>query len=433
MFINYILPIALQQALLSYNMLVDNFIAGTLGSSEISALGSASRLLFIIRFSILAFAIGNSVISTQNSSSEGKVGKTLTISILSSLVFSIIFIISYFVNRSSILNSFSISSEVNSIAGSYIDITIFSSLTLSFILSIVTSMRSLSTLYPSLIATTSGIVTNVLVSNLLLTNSAMPNVVSIAWGTIASEVVILLILILYALNYHPDMVEWSLSSNIDLQDVKEYLQMSLIILASHIIWAIHVMLLHNLYGKLGPKEHAAFGIIAPIETLLFDLFSSLGLTALVLIGRELSKDENEKAYLTSKKMILIGVLSGIVIGSTIFLASNFIPSLYNIDPIERDYATYLLKVYAIFSVVKIVNSVMYNGVLRAGGDVTFITVVTTILAWGLIIPISYIGTVYYNWNIQKIYLATSASELVSGLMMMIRFRSKRWMNNLAKD
>ena len=131
MILNYVVPIALQQAVTSVNFILDNIIVSQIGSVAIAALGSSNRFLFIIRFSIVAFSIGNAVISAQlsKSSKKGEIGKTLTVSVVTSVLFSIFFIVTYFTNRSFILTSFSPDEDIVSAAGSYIDIVIFSSFT----------------------------------------------------------------------------------------------------------------------------------------------------------------------------------------------------------------------------------------------------------------------------------------------------------------
>ena len=113
------------------------------------------------------------------------------------------------------------------------------------------------------------------------------------------------------------------------------------------------------------------------------------------------------------------------------LSSN-IASLYSVSYEEAANIAILLRILGIFMAVKLSSSILYNGILRAGGDMTFILLLTVLLAWGLIVPISYIGYHFYNWNIYVIYTVMNASEVVTLTLMVLRFKSKKWMNNLVK-
>lgn len=123
---------------------------------------------------------------------------------------------------------------------------------------------------------------------------------------------------------------------------------------------------------------------------------------------------------------------GAVAGLGLAILSSNIASLYSVSYEEAANIAILLRILGIFMAVKLSSSILYNGILRAGGDMTFILLLTVLLAWGLIVPISYIGYHFYNWNIYVIYTVMNASEVVTLTLMVLRFKSKKWMNNLVK-
>ena len=436
MILNYVVPIALQQAVTSVNFILDNIIVSQIGSVAIAALGSSNRFLFIIRFSIVAFSIGNAVISAQlsKSSKKGEIGKTLTVSVVTSVLFSIFLIVTYFTNRSFILTSFSPDEDIVSAAGSYIDIVIFSSFTLSIYLSLITSLRSLGSLFYPMLSSALSLLVNFSLSYILVFGNwgfKSYGLRGAAYSTVISEIVALLFLIVAAYMKQREMFSKE-AFRPNLGDFRSYLRISLIILFSHAVWSMQTMIMHNLFGKLGKSELVAYGAIIPIETIILDIFAAFGFSTLIFVGRKLALDKKKAAFSFSLNMLKVGTMVGAVAGLGLAILSSNIASLYSVSYEEAANIAILLRILGIFMAVKLSSSILYNGILRAGGDMTFILLLTVLLAWGLIVPISYIGYHFYNWNIYVIYTVMNASEVVTLTLMVLRFKSKKWMNNLVK-
>jgi putative MATE family efflux protein len=433
MIISYILPIAMQQIMTTIHFILDNFLVASMGSTEIAALGSSSRFLFILRFGILAFSIANAVISAQIKDDKLEIRRYLSKSILSGIMFTIIFISIYVIFKDSILGSFTPSLDIQRESSKYISILILSGFTLSFFMPLITSLRSLGDLKISAIVTSIGLASHIFI-NLKVINSSIFNnldkIYGLAIGSVVSEIIMVTILIVYLYRKHNIL---PITFNLNGAKIIEYMRSSLTILLSHMIWALHVMLMHNLFGRLGSVELTAIGIVSTFEVLIFDLASSLGSTALVALGRPLSQNDKPAAYSIGVKMLKTSAFVGLIVGLSLFTISGLISNIFSITQVEKDLVIKLLTIHSIFQVIKFINATLYNGILRSGGDVFYVMLLTTFLAWGLIIPITHIGHFYFGWRSIEIYFALHALELVTFTLMLIRFNSRVWIKNLSQE
>jgi putative MATE family efflux protein len=432
MIMSYVLPIALQQIMTTMHFILDNFLVASMGSSSIAALGSASRFLFILRFGILAFAIGNSVISAQIKQNKLEIQKYLSKSIMSSLMFSFIFILVYLTFQNKILGNFTNDPIIQKEAQKYISIMILSGFTMSIFSPLVTSLRSLGELKISVLATALGLMTHMIMNISILKGYLLTNISQIsglAIGSLISELVMIKVLAIFLYRKYQIL---PITLDINREKFHEFNKMNLTILLSHMIWALHVMIMHNLFGKLGNEELTAMGIVSSFEVAIFDLASSLGFTALVMLGKPLSENRSEEAYTIAKKMLKNAAYIGLLVGITLILFSSKISNQFHITGLEKAIVRKLFFIHALFQIIKFTNAVLYNGILRAGGDMKYITVLTTLLAWGLIIPITHIGYYLFNWEYINIYSAIHALELITFFLMFRKFKSKSWIKNLSE-
>lgn len=429
MIFNYVIPIILQQVLTTFHYMLDNFMVAGLGSIEIGAMMSANRFIFIIRFTILAFAIANAVFSAQMSSRIDKVSRYFYISTFVSLFFSLAFIILYFSSRNFILGTFSNDPNIIAGAGNYIDIVIFTAITQSIILNLTASLRSIGLLKIPLNTILLIVFSNFLMNGLMIKGRVELGLQGAAVATLAAEILGMVFLILSVMLNKKEI----LSNNIhetSLAEVTKYIRFSMVIWFSHIIWAMYVMLFQNLIGGLGAQELAAFGVVAPIELMFYEIGISLGFVLVVFVGKDLAENKFDEAYHRTKRFVKFIAILSIFVSVLILLLSKFLLALYNISAEESAIAFNILRWLAVFLSVKIIAPLFYNGSLRAGGDMAYILGVTTFLSWGLILPIAYTGYHFFNFGLIEIYITVGLSEIVSLVLLFARFHSKKWMKKI---
>ncbi len=73
------------------------------------------------------------------------------------------------------------------------------------------------------------------------------------------------------------------------------------------------------------------------------------------------------------------------------------------------------------------------GILRAGGDTKFCMIVDIISIWFIGVPLSFISVLLFKLPIHYVLAIVFSEELIKAIVVIKRYRSKKWLNNLIMD
>jgi Na+-driven multidrug efflux pump len=71
------------------------------------------------------------------------------------------------------------------------------------------------------------------------------------------------------------------------------------------------------------------------------------------------------------------------------------------------------------------------GILRAGGDTRFSVFLDGMIIWLVGVPMAYFGTFALHLPIHFVYLFAMSEEVTKWILGVLRYRSRKWINNLA--
>lgn len=122
------------------------------------------------------------------------------------------------------------------------------------------------------------------------------------------------------------------------------------------------------FARIGITEGAAIQACNTINNLFSLAAFSIGDAILILIGQKLGEGKLELAYAMSKKIIMVGLIIGLVMGGGVILMGEPILSLFDFTPEGAVYAKKILMVYGATLWLTLYNAMHVTGTLRGGGD-----------------------------------------------------------------
>lgn len=431
-----ILPITIQHLMLSLNSLLDNFMVGELGEFYLAATGSSIKFVNVARQIIYGFVAANAILTSQFSVRKDKKGiaQSLTVSILSSLTFSFLFVLVYFFNRSYILSEFTKNVEIQNIAGQYLDIAIFSSVTLSFIISLTYSLRSRGIMNFQYITCSSLLIVNASLNYLLIFgNFGFPKlgIRGAAIATVTSEVIVALIAIAAdrILSYD-SFGKFEYLTAIDFSFIWKYFSITIPVIVANLLTSISALLVHNIFGKIGIEALGAYGAFTPIEMIVSHLFSGFGNAVLIIVGNELGRKNFDEAYRKALRINIYGLSLSFIVGVILFLTSEDIANNYQISQLSKYNLATAIKMSALFLPIKIFNTISINGTFRSGGDTMLLFWVGFLFNCLFSVGVTRVGYYFFNFGFIETYSVIVLVEIVIAIVFMVRFKSKKWIKNL---
>jgi putative MATE family efflux protein len=203
------------------------------------------------------------------------------------------------------------------------------------------------------------------------------------------------------------------------------------VMLNELFWALGTTSYSVIYGRMGTSSFAAMNIVSTIDQLAFVLFIGLSNATSVLVGNRIGADKEEEAFTYAGRSLGLGIVGGILIGIVLQLIKTPILSIFKVSPEVIENAGYIINVLALFAWIRVNNMIIVVGVLRAGGDTRFSLFLDGIIIWIVGVPMAYIGANVFHLPVYLVYLCAMSEETIKWILGIWRYRSRRWINNLA--
>jgi Na+-driven multidrug efflux pump len=106
-------------------------------------------------------------------------------------------------------------------------------------------------------------------------------------------------------------------------------------------------------------------------------------------------------------------------------------SLYNVSPEVIYNASLLMNVASLFLWVRVNNMTIIVGILRAGGDTKFSLFVDGVIIWLVGVPLAALGAFVFHLPVYWVAVCVMSEEVTKWFFGISRYRSRKWINNLA--
>ncbi|MBR6080378.1 MAG: MATE family efflux transporter [Treponema sp.] len=431
------LPVTIQALMQSSLNLIDQIMIGSLGSACIAGIGLAGKFTSILSVLVAAIVSAAGILISQyfGAKNEKGVRDSFYLPFYFSLLFVLIFSILSFFIPNQIMSLYADDGETISKAAAYLKIRTAGYLPSVITMFVSTLLRNMQKAKLPAIAGIVSIAINTLM-NWLLINGVwiFPRLEEsgAAIATVLSQIFEMLIVTVLFLRekkkqnlfLHPTV---SFSKTF----IKNVSSILAPILVGEALWSLGENVYAIIYGHLGTEPCAAMTLMYPIQGIAIGSLSGVASAAGIIVGNSLGAGDEKKAYGEAFGFVRLTVTAGIIIGVFVCLISPLYVRLFNVAPETR---TGTIKILAAFSAVftaKVFNMVVGGGVLQAGGQTKFMTLVNIIGTWGCGVPFGFISAYVFKFPIWWVYFALSLEEYVRLAISVWLLKSRRWMKNVA--
>lgn len=177
-------------------------------------------------------------------------------------------------------------------------------------------------------------------------------------------------------------------------------------------------------ARLGDADIAAHQILLSLWSLLAFALDAIAIAGQAIIGRYLGAGDTEGAKAVCRRMLMWGVVSGIVLGLLVVLARPVFIPLFTSDPVVEDALLPALLVVALSQPVCGVVFVL-DGVLMGAGDGRY-------LAWAMLLTLAVFAPAALlvpalGGGLTALWWALTLMMLVRMATLQLRARSGRWL------
>ena len=254
-----------------------------------------------------------------------------------------------------------------------------------------------------------------------------------AIATLVSRIVEFTIAVVYSLGFDK-RIALSLG---DLKKIDRFLGHSLIkygtpLLAGDIVWTINSFAYTFIVGRFSANIIASFNIAGMMNTLVYiwmsGLASAVGIMTGKLVGSGAGLDQiKPHAYRVQRFFTIVGLITGLFV----ILFKDILISMYTISPEAAVTARQLLYVHAVSMVGTAYQMPGLGGLVKAGGNISFVFRNDTIFVFLVVIPSSIIAMMLGAppW---VVFACLKCDQVLKCFVAMVVINRFTWVKNLTK-
>ena len=434
------IPIIIQNLLSNLINMIDTVMVGGLGEVSVASIGIANQYFFLYNMALSGIIGGAALFIAQfyGKSDKDNIRKITALSVISSLVLGIIFMLVAIFSPKFIINFFSQDEQVIKVAVNYFLIIGFCYPIIA--INNVFSMGSRSIRNPKLgmICSTISLSINIILNYIFIFGKlGMPalGASGAALATVIARIIELILLISYIYFIKNDYeLRFTFKDikviNKDL--VKAYVSKTIPTFLNDTLWAFGTVLYAVAYSRAGTSAIAASQIASSTGNFFIITAVCVAIGSSIMIGNELGADNIEKAIDYSKKFSKLVTIVGIIFGGLLIIS---IPMLLKIFSVSPSLAPDIINIFIIMGVLmalKTFNTFIIIGVLRSGGDTKYALFLEMGCMWFVSLPLTFFAA-YKGLPIYILVALTYTEEVAKFIFGVPRVLSKKWAKNIVKD
>lgn len=432
------IPIALQNLITFCVNLADGVMVGALGDAAVSGLYMGNQIQTLLQVLNAGIEGAMLVLAAQywGKRDTASIHKIVAIGIRFSLAVGLILNVVCALFPKGVIELFTKDAVTVAAGAEYLSIVCFSYLFFCITQSLIAAMRSVETARIGLYVSICSLLTNVTLNYLLIYGKlGLPalGIRGAAIATLISRILEAAIILVYVFIIDKKLalsLRHLLSS--DRLLLKDFIKYGTPIIAGQLVWATNMMVSSGIMGRqtaLGAV--AAMSIAGNLNSLAYVVMNGMASAVGIITGKTIGAGQEDKMreYAKTVQFIFLGL--GIVTGLAVFLLRSPFISLYAVSEAARSEASRYINVLAVTSVGTCYQAACLFGLVKSGGDISFVFKNDFIFVFFVVIPSSVMATLLHApaW---VVFACLKCDQILKCFVAVVKVNSYNWMKNLTR-
>ncbi|MBQ4158671.1 MAG: MATE family efflux transporter [Clostridia bacterium] len=213
---------------------------------------------------------------------------------------------------------------------------------------------------------------------------------------------------------------------------REYVRVSVPVLISDGLLAIGNNLVAIIIGGMGGAFMAANSVTTMMQQLSSVLTQGVSHASCIITGHTMGEGDTEKVQRQGYTFLFFSFVLGLFAAVVILILSPVIVNYYDISLEAKEIAYHLMDAISLIIVFQAMSSILTKGVLRAGGDTTFLMAGDILFLWVASVPLGYLAGLVFHWPPFWVYTMLKIDQVIKCIWCFFRLRSGKWMKKIKK-
>lgn len=430
-----IIPVMLQQLIISGVNLIDNLMVGQLGDNALSAVAASNQFYFIANL-VITGMIGSCIIYLAQYYGARKIDdlkQTFRFTLISSFLVATFFALIALFFAKDIILFFRNDEKLIKYGVDYLTVVFLSYFPLSISLAISSALKSIGQTKIPVFISLISVLTNTFLNYLLIFgNFGFPNL-EVQGAAIATVIARFVEVFSYLYVVKKSDYDFKFGLNTIFVFTKELaskiFKKAIPLITNEFFWSLGMATLFKFYSSRGVSVMSGTSISDTISNIFFILFGGMSVATTIVVGHQLGEGNVKKAKSEAYKLVAFSVLLAIVFGVLLFVSGIIVPHFYQVSQDAKNIASNFLKIKGCFFWIYMFAAQCYF-IMRAGGDTKSTLIMDSCFMWTVTIPVVYLVTYLTSFNVIVIFLVSQFTDIIKMLVANYFLKKEKWIKNL---
>lgn len=430
-----VVPITLQNLMLSLVSVTDAVMMGFLNQDALSAVSLAGQVQFVFSLFIFSITGGVSILAAQywGIRDRDAVEKVLGIGLKALVLISLPFTAAALFVPDLLMRCFASDALLISLGAAYLRAVSPSYLLLGLSQVYLCIMKNCGHAGKSSLISSVSVMVNILFNWLLIFGVGIfpkMGVAGAALATVLSKAVELIWAAAVMLQKDSLKIRWRYIAETDAVLRRDYWNYTLPLVGGLLGWGVGFTMYSVILGHLGSDAAAANSVANIIKNLSICVCQGVACASSVMVGAELGRGDLDRARLYGSRLCRISLISGIASGLLILCIIPAVPLISTISGTAQHYLRIMLAVSSYYVVGKAMNMTVISGIFPSGGDSRFGFKCDTVTMWCVTVPIGLLLAFVFQLPVPVVYIAINIDEIVKLPAVYRHYKKYLWLQNL---
>ena len=218
----------------------------------------------------------------------------------------------------------------------------------------------------------------------------------------------------------------------DRQLLKDFVRYGLPIIGGQVVWSVNMLANTKILGCYTAGVMAAASITGMLHNLIYVWMNGLSSAVGIITGKTVGAGlyEKMKEYAKTVQMIFLGV--GLISGALVLLFRDGFIGLYDVSAEAQAYSYQFINVIAVTIIGTCYQAACLFGLVKSGGDISFVFKNDTIFVFLVVIPSALIA-MWMGSAPWVVFACLKCDQILKCFVAVVKINRYNWMKNLTRD
>lgn len=440
LFFTLTLTIALRNVIVFTVNLADNIMLGSYSESAMSGVALVNQLQFLLQLMITGACEGAQIFISRawGAGDNATIKKMVNIAVRSAVAIAAVVMLIVIIAPEGVLGLLADSPEFVGEGAGYLRIIRFSYPIFAVTTALIISNNGVENVRLGFITSVGALIVNVCLNYcLIFGNFFFPEMGArgAAVATLVARCVECIAVVVYTFRIDKKigMALRDIWQKIDRGLFRDYLRKGFPVFFSAVIWGVAMTIQLAILGHMGDGSAVTAN---SISNTLFQIITVVTYAsascAAVMISKVIGEGRVDLVKPYARTFQLMFLCIGVVTATLLFTFKDVILLAYgDISPESREMALRFMTILSVTVIGTSYQMPCHTGVVRGGGDTSFVFKVDSIFMWGIILPSAIVAAFVLKWPPEAVFFILKCDQLFKCIVAAIKVNSFNWIRSVS--